>query len=268
MQKRHAFTLVELLVVIAIIALLMSILMPALSRVRKQAKATICLAHLHQWGLMFSMCAEENDNRFKTTGRDGYWLVLTRPYLNLRPSLSGQEDKHDMYFCPTATQIDIRYGGKGQNPFSAWRYTYYGNIYYGSYGFNAWLYDFDDPQQYQDRDATSLWRKLDVKGTNNIPVLLPCFHGGGCPEQYDDPPDYDGQRWAGGHNDEMRRFCLNRHDGFVNCLFLDWSVRKVGLKELWTLKWHRKYEINGPWTVAGGARPRGWPEWMRNFKDY
>ena len=51
-------------------------------------------------------------------------------------------------------------------------------------------------------------------------------------------------------------------------LFLDWTVRKVGLKELWKLKWHRKYNINGPWTRAGGVQPGDWPEWMKNVKDY
>jgi hypothetical protein len=49
---------------------------------------------------------------------------------------------------------------------------------------------------------------------------------------------------------------------------LDWSVRKVGLKELWKFRWHRKYNINGPWTAGGGGRPSDWPEWMRNFKEY
>jgi len=51
--KRRAFTLIELLVVIAILALLMSILMLALERVKKQAKAVACQARLKHWGLVF-----------------------------------------------------------------------------------------------------------------------------------------------------------------------------------------------------------------------
>jgi prepilin-type processing-associated H-X9-DG protein len=63
-------------------------------------------------------------------------------------------------------------------------------------------------------------------------------------------------------------FCMNRHGGHTNGLFLDWSVRPVGLKEFWTLKWYDEFDTAGRWTKAGGAKPEDWPQWMRKFKDY
>ena len=66
----------------------------------------------------------------------------------------------------------------------------------------------------------------------------------------------------------MQRFCLNRHNGYVNATFLDGSARRVGLKELWTLKWNTQFNPVNRWTQAGGVDPDDWPEWMREFKDY
>ena len=54
MSKKRAFTLIELLVVISIIAVLMAILMPALQRVKKQARDSVCRSNLRQWPVAFS----------------------------------------------------------------------------------------------------------------------------------------------------------------------------------------------------------------------
>jgi prepilin-type processing-associated H-X9-DG protein len=66
----------------------------------------------------------------------------------------------------------------------------------------------------------------------------------------------------------MKMYCIDRHGGAINCLFMDWAVRKVGLKELWTLPWGLYDTTYGPWTKAGGVQPEDWPAWMRKFKDY
>lgn len=62
MAKKEGFTLIELLVVIAIIAILMAILMPALSRVKEQGKRATCLSNLKQLNLAWIMYADENDD--------------------------------------------------------------------------------------------------------------------------------------------------------------------------------------------------------------
>lgn len=63
MQKRRGFTLIELLVVIAIIAILMSILMPALKRAKEQGKRAACLSNMKSLVLIWLMYADDNDDR-------------------------------------------------------------------------------------------------------------------------------------------------------------------------------------------------------------
>jgi len=70
-QRAAGFTLIELLVVVGIIALLISILVPSLSRVREKAKRTICGTHMKAWGLAFNMYANDNNGQIPLDGFDG-----------------------------------------------------------------------------------------------------------------------------------------------------------------------------------------------------
>jgi prepilin-type N-terminal cleavage/methylation domain-containing protein/prepilin-type processing-associated H-X9-DG protein len=71
MRRYRAFTLIELLVVIAVIAVLMSILMPALQRARESGKRAACLSNLKQLTLVWIMYADENDDRL-VNGATGF----------------------------------------------------------------------------------------------------------------------------------------------------------------------------------------------------
>ena len=102
MAKRvpTGFTLIELLVVIAIIALLMAILMPALARVRRQAKTVLCQSNLKQWGMIWALYMEDQNGKFPDYMATDWMLSLASIY---RGSNTNR-DNDKMIYCPTATK--------------------------------------------------------------------------------------------------------------------------------------------------------------------
>jgi prepilin-type N-terminal cleavage/methylation domain-containing protein len=262
-QSLHGFTLIELLVVIAIIALLLSILMPSLAKVRSQAKSVVCRSNLHQWGLVWVMFFQSNDGRAIGDDNDHggqgaeAWPAILYDYYAAK----------DFRFCPEAIREEgIHYGDKK----TSWNYGWINNVdWSGSYGVNDWVANLDTSWG---RDTgTKGWHRPDnVKNSSNVPLFLDCIHIGSIPDSASDqPPEFDERSY---HTVSLLgRYVMDRHGGgkgITNCLFLDTSARDVGLKELWTLKWHQEFDTSGPYTLAGGATKEMWPEWMKSFKDY
>jgi prepilin-type processing-associated H-X9-DG protein len=206
----------------------MGILLPVLSKAKKQTKAIICLSKLRQWGFILKIYADDNNDNMPAASNE--WPAALKPLC---------DNSEGVNCCPLATKP---VGEGGRHPFAAFvnATRLPGNTwgtaddYYYSYGINGWVCN---PPPEVTINAFGLptsnnWRR------------------------------FDGDEYGSGPmgSKQMRFFSINRHDGFVNGLFLDFSVRKIGLKELWKLKWHRKSDINAP-TPA-------WPDWMKKFKDY
>jgi prepilin-type N-terminal cleavage/methylation domain-containing protein/prepilin-type processing-associated H-X9-DG protein len=268
MRKPKGFTLIELLVVIAIIALLMAILMPSLSRVRRQAQSIACQARLRQWGLAFKFYTDDNNGYFNRR-EEKLWMTVMEPYYNKDP---------DMLLCPTATRLMENTADWGT--FKAATL----DNYIFSYGINSWVNN-NAADRSGGRMVEWFWKNVQnnttvapgtrtptgrVVSADRIPIFGDSTWYDAWPQHTDSPsltPDAFGIGDKG-TSGEMNHFCIDRHNGFCNLAFMDWSVRHVGLKELWTLKWNRAFDTNGAWTKAGGALPEDWPVWLRLYKDH
>jgi prepilin-type N-terminal cleavage/methylation domain-containing protein/prepilin-type processing-associated H-X9-DG protein len=86
--RGHGFTLIELLVVIGIISALLAILLPSLSRARKQAKRVVCASRLRQLSMAHVMYQESHDAWIvpatQKHGIDEYWYNTLGPYFEHR----------------------------------------------------------------------------------------------------------------------------------------------------------------------------------------
>jgi len=279
MSKRRGFTLIELLVVIAIIALLLSILMPAMRKVKEQGNMVKCMGNLKQWNLIFSMYLQENGGKFYSgnadgNSGDGFWWIIQMD--------EKEQSRLDnpLWFCPKTKGTFRDERGTLNNKISI--YTAWGIFTQsnhsqvspdgiaGSYGINGWVLDVPGTGAALSENRTRVdhWKTPNVQGAPEIPMFAEALRFDLWPQPFNRPFESEEAVWNTENSNHMARACMNRHIGHVNISMCDFSARKVGLKELYTLKWHRSFNIRGPWTIAGGVQASDWPDWIRPFKDY
>ena len=254
MHRKKAFTLIELLVVIAIIALLLSILMPALKQVKKQAQNVVCKSNLRQWGLTWKLYTEDCNGKFPDvaeadddpgfgTAPRSWWSACLASYL-------GKDNRgRGIYFCPAATRV-TKEGPRPANEFMSFNLARMdaetGAAKRSSYGINCWAYNRSTSS-----NVNLYWKKdAGLDNSRNIPLLLDSKWRGGFPLETDIPlksgdliVDQNGIVVSTGeYVGEMGYFQMKRHKHGVNAVFLDYSVRGVEPIELWSLKWHRQFD--------------------------
>lgn len=209
---KKAFTLIELLVVIAVIALLMSILMPALSIARKQGQQAVCQSNLRQIGFAAAMYAEDNNYKVPRgtgTGRHILWFQVFLHYLAQGKDKTDYRDV-ESYRCPS-------YPDKRQTV---------------CYVVNGW--DFENKQDKVGFEVLSEVAKLISYRRLSETIYLTDNENGSWREiieTSESPGLAHCDVWAREHlpssSGTNRRVARDRHRKAYNVLYADWHVDRL-----------------------------------------
>jgi prepilin-type N-terminal cleavage/methylation domain-containing protein/prepilin-type processing-associated H-X9-DG protein len=222
--RSGGFTLVELLVVIGIIAVLISMLLPALNRARDSARTVQCLSNLRQIGLGFQMYANQFHNSYPpyvdysgpmgSNGYQAYW-----------PAILWEQKMVDanLYACPSmgtiSTYPDFRSLNNSTTDLNgltstAWLYVHYGYNY-------LWLgsstrlgyppYQSVPAKRNQVKDPTNI-----IVLADSLLVSAPSDGARGYLYLYDAGPDY------------FTAYARHNHNSAINILWADGHASTIG----------------------------------------
>ncbi|MCC6578898.1 MAG: DUF1559 domain-containing protein [Phycisphaeraceae bacterium] len=206
--RRAAFTLIELLVVISIIALLLAVLLPALSGARERSRQINCSTNQRQIGMALYMYVNDNRDyippwRYKfnwSTYIFHTWVTMLYSYTNNRGRL---------WVCPTSPEAENAAGVDAAFP-DPWTSSFYGFIWSQSVGINgAAFYDKLNPMS-QIHNTSTLVYSGDGTGMN------PAYYSPAQPNAWGFTNNYV-------YPDNGASYIM-RHKGSANFLFIDGHV--------------------------------------------
>lgn len=252
-RQKKAFTLIELLVVISIIALLLSILMPSLQKVKSVARAVVCSSNLKQWNFCYFLYSQDYDGKlpeFDPATNKITYVESLRPYY---------DDINKMRTCPEAKTFDPALEVTLGNPSScfgatlkAWKldttvpWSNPDDWGIGSYAENSWirLYTNNLDTALETQVRKKSWAAMTkMRNPSKIPMIMDGRWNNLWPESNTPLPSLSEQEFYGpGSYLTMNCVAMRRHrNKGINVAMADGSCIPVDAEDLWTFKWHKTF---------------------------